>query len=88
MARANKEPVAVVVFVNAHCAAAGDSINVAERAVFNAVQAASPRGDGRIVSSRAGRADRLVELGHIVELGRAVRAGLINLSTSPDAYTR
>ena len=44
---------------------------------------ATTRG-GLVVQTRAG--DRVVKAGQIVELGRAARNNLINLSTSPDAY--
>ncbi|MHA6631856.1 hypothetical protein ACU61A_41040 [Pseudonocardia sichuanensis] len=83
--RTNRHPVAVVVFVNAEGIDAGDAINVAEQIVAQHLHAARGRGGELVVETRAGQ--RALALGQTVELGRAVRAGLVGLATSPDAYT-
>lgn len=83
--RPTQHPVAVVVFVNTEGVDPHDSVNVAELIVTQHLRDAADGGTHLVTNTRAGL--RMAEIGQIVELGRAVRTGLIGLATSPDAYT-
>lgn len=83
--RIQAHPVAVVVFVNAEGADAHDAVNVGELLIAQTLRDVADGGTHLTRNTRPG--PRTAEIGQVVELGRAVRNGLIGLRTSPDAYT-
>ena len=80
--RTHTHPVAVVVFVIAEGVDDRDAIHVATSAV---TQKLTTGGGGSLdITTRAGL--RRVDLAQVAELGDALRAGQIGLSTSSAAY--